>query len=269
MVVSEQETFSIWIGYDPRELDAFAVAVQATQRRSTPIPVYGLVLDRLRHARLYTRQTEIRVTEEGARQLYDVISQHPMATEFAISRFLVPHLATKSGREPRGWALFMDCDMLPLPDADFNGLFEKVSQTMGDRAVVCVKHSHISKSDVKMDGQVQVDYPYKNWSSFMLFNLGHPANKALTVDLVNSVPGRDLHAFCWLPVDKHEALIGELPVGWNWLVGHSPSEAKVLNVHFTDGVPSMAGYHNEKYAENWRQELERWSIVREYPRFMK
>jgi hypothetical protein len=32
----------------------------------------------------------------------------------------------------------------------------------------------------------------------MVFNCDHPANRALTLDLINTVPGRDLHRFCWL-----------------------------------------------------------------------
>jgi hypothetical protein len=80
-----------------------------------------------------------------------------------------------------------------------------------------VKHDHQPTEHWKMDGQFQTRYHRKNWSSVCLFNCDHPANKALTVDLVNSAPGRDLHAFSWLADD----LIGELPPEWNWLVGHS------------------------------------------------
>jgi hypothetical protein len=56
----------------------------------------------------------------------------------------------------------------------------------------------------------------------MLFNCSHPANQALTVDLVNTVPGRDLHRFCWLD----DAQVGALPVEWNWLEGHSVPMAR-------------------------------------------
>ena len=94
---------SIWIGFDPRETAAFAVCRESIKYNlsSRTIPVCGVVLEDLKSQGLYTRPTEMRLGK-----LYDVISEHPMATEFAISRFLVPHLAR------HGTALFMDCDML-------------------------------------------------------------------------------------------------------------------------------------------------------------
>jgi hypothetical protein len=52
----------------------------------------------------------------------------------------------------------------------------------------------------------------------MLFNCDHPSNKKLTVEMINTLPGRDLHRFCWLEDDE----IGELDPGWNWLVGEQP-----------------------------------------------
>jgi hypothetical protein len=106
-----------------------------------------------------------------------------------------------------------------------------------------------------MDGQAQTRYARKNWSSVILWNVDHPANKALTIELVNSVPGRDLHRFCWLEDD----LIGELHPKWNWLVGHSDPEIDPAIVHFTDGIPTMQGYEDSEYADEWRAELERWA----------
>src|SRR3954469_25262843 len=93
---------SIWIGFDPREADAFAVARNSIRRHIiSPVPARGVVLADLRQRGLYTRPTS---RKDG--RLWDEISEAPMATEFACSRFLVPHLAGS------GWALFMDCDML-------------------------------------------------------------------------------------------------------------------------------------------------------------
>src|SRR3954470_23054250 len=92
----------IFVGFDPRQAEAFAVARDTIRRRvSQPISVHGLVLDDLRARGLYWRQHEMR---DG--QLYDVASDAPMATEFSNSRFLVPTLAQG------GWALFLDADML-------------------------------------------------------------------------------------------------------------------------------------------------------------
>ena len=45
---------SIWIGFDPREADAFAVARHSINRHLiTPIPVRGVVLTDLRTGGLY------------------------------------------------------------------------------------------------------------------------------------------------------------------------------------------------------------------------
>ena len=71
-----------------------------------------------------------------------------------------------------------------------------------------VKHSRWTASGRRA-------YSRKNWSSVVLWNWAHPANRRLTLEMVNTLPGRDLHAFCWL--DEWE--IGELPVEWNYLVG--------------------------------------------------
>ncbi len=231
---------SIWIGWEPREANAYAVARASIEKRLiTPIPVRGVVLDSMRAKGLYWRPTSRR---DG--RLWDEISEAPMATEFAISRFLVPHLAGS------GWALFMDCDMLVR--IDLKHLFDLADPR---KAVMVVKHHHEPPEGEKMDGQAQTRYARKNWSSVCLFNCDHPANRALTVDLINTVPGRDLHRFCWLDDD----LIGELPPAWNYLVGHTKGVDDPKIVHFTDGVPSMAGYEHCEFAAEWRGELMRWA----------
>ena len=233
---------SIWVGFDPREAMAFAVARHSIQRSLfTPIPVHGLVLSQIRDAGYYWRPTEKR---DG--HLWDVISDAPMATEFAISRFLVPEFAQT------GWALFMDCDMLVR--GDITRIFQNADPT---KALMCVKHEHAPVETTKMDGQVQTVYPRKNWSSVMLFNCDHPSNRKLTVELVNSVPGRDLHRFCWLEDNE----IGELGPEWNWLVGHSPRNLNPRIVHFTDGIPTMPGYENVPYADDWHDELAQWAAA--------
>lgn len=232
--------FSIWIGFDQREAAAFAVTRQSIQDYLTmPIPVHGLVLDDLVKRGLYTRPTERRLG-----RLYDVISEHEMATEFAVSRFLVPHLAKE------GWALFMDCDMLLR--SNIGRVFDGLD---GRKAVYCVKHEHVPANAVKMDNQVQSRYARKNWSSFMIFNCSHPKNRALNVNMVNTLPGRDLHRFCWLDDDD----IGELDPSWNYLVGHTSSEVVPNNVHFTDGGPWFESFQNVPYADEWRAVLNRWA----------
>lgn len=230
---------AIYIGHDPREADAFTVARSSIVRRLTdPIPVHGLYLADMIGSGLYRRPTERR----GA-QLWDVISDAPMATEHACARFLAPLIARAD------WALFTDCDVMAR--ADLAALFDEADPS---KAVQVVKHDYAPRETVKMDGQAQTAYPKKNWSSVCLWNVRHPANKALTVDLINSVPGRELHAFAWLPSDD---LIGDLDPKWNYLVGHSDPAIDPAIVHFTSGIPSMPGYEGVEYAAEWRAELKR------------
>lgn len=231
---------SVWIGFDPREAAAFAVCRNSITRWLTqPVPVRGIVLSELQRAGLYYRPIERR-----GDQLWDPISEAPMSTEFAISRFFTPVLAKS------GWAVFMDCDILCR--GSLARLFELADPKY---AVMCVKHEHVPNYSVKMDGQAQTRYARKNWSSVMLFNCDHESNKALTVKMLNMVPGRDLHRFCWLNDEE----IGELPPVWNYLVGHTKTDGDPQLVHFTDGIPSMRGYENCEYSDEYNRELEFWA----------
>jgi lipopolysaccharide biosynthesis glycosyltransferase len=236
---------SIWIGFDPREGAAFAVARNSVKRRLTQqIPIRGLVLGDLQDRGLYTRPVEYRQSAADKPVMWDVISDAPMSTQHANARFLVPHLAKS------GWALFMDGDTLARDN--LARLFAGLDR---DKAVYCVKHDYRPKLETKMDGQVQTVYDRKNWSSFMVFNCDHPSNKELTVEMVNTVPGRELHRFCWLMDEE----IGALDPAWNYLVGHSDPKIVPKVVHFTSGVPDMPGYRDVEYANEWRAELEIWA----------
>lgn len=236
---------SIWIGFEPREADAYAVTFKSIARRlSHEIEIRGVVLDHVKRDGLYWRETESRSNPQGRRQLWDVTSNWWMSTEFAISRFLTPALAKG------GLALFMDCDMLAR--ADLVELF-KLGEADPSKALWCVQHEHFAEG-VKMDGQVQSPYARKNWSSVMLFNCEHPAHQGLTGNMLNGLPGRDLHRFVWLK----DSEIGALPAEWNYLVGHTRGVDAPKLVHFTDGIPSMAGYETCEFADEWRRELNEW-----------
>jgi hypothetical protein len=106
-----------------------------------------------------------------------------------------------------------------------------------------------------MDGQLQTRYARKNWSSFIIFNCEHEANKVLTPEMVNVLPGRDLHRLCWL----EDELIGALDPAWNYLVGHSDPAIVPKCIHWTSGVPDMIGHENTEYADDWRQARDDWA----------
>jgi len=239
---------SIFIGFDQREVAAFAVARHSAKRRmSTRLPIRGIVLDDVIGRGLYRREVQERCGPTGARVLWDPISDAPMSTQFAISRFLVGHLAE------RGWVLFMDCDVLVR--ISLSRLFEGLDDR---KALYCVKHPEMPDvAGVKMDGQPQTTYRRKLWSSVFCLNVEHPANKALTLDLINTAPGRELHAFCWL----NDYEIGELGPEWNHLVGLAGSVPTIAPriLHYTCGVPTMPGFEHCEYAEEWFKELSDWA----------
>jgi hypothetical protein len=81
----------VWIGYEPREQDAFEVAVASMNHHAVERPdIRVLDLCKLIASGLYQRPTSKRPTG-----LFDNLSNAPMSTEFAISRFFVPLLSTK------------------------------------------------------------------------------------------------------------------------------------------------------------------------------
>jgi hypothetical protein len=239
-------TASIWIGFDTREAAAFAVARHSLCRHlSRDIPVHGLVLGDLQATGFYRRPMSRAFNRAGQPIMWDTISEAPQSTEHANARFLVPLLAQSD------WALFMDGDMLVRDD--LAPLFDSLDPT---KALYCVPHEYLPIGDIKMDAQPQTKYARKNWSSFMIFNVHHPANAGLTLAEVNTRPGRDLHRFYWL---EDDALIGRLPPEWNVLVGTTDPGIKPKVAHFTNGTPDMAGYHDAPYAQEWRDELAQWA----------
>ena len=215
---------NVHIGYDSRESVAFYTLAHSILRRSSvPVSVTPLMKSQLKG--LYTRA-------RGPTE----------STEFSLTRFMVPALA-----EYRGWTLFMDCDMLCR--ADIRELFAHIDRHR-DKAVLVCKHDYVPKTERKFLDQVQTKYPRKNWSSLMLFN--NERCRALTPDYVNSAPGLELHRFKWLD----DALIGSLPLEWNWLVGEYEYRPDAKIVHYTLGGPYFDDYRHCDYAEEWFAEFE-------------
>lgn len=215
--------FRVFVGWDSREDIAYQVARHSLlQNASIDVDVIPIKLDEMVKEGLYTRDID------------------PLAsTEFTYSRFLVPHLA---GFE--GWALFCDCDFL-----FFGDVADLLEYQLPEYAVACVKHDYTPKEATKMDGKAQTIYPRKNWSSFMLFNCGHPSTLNLTPETVNSQTGAYLHRMQWALDDE----IGEIPTEWNWLEGwnEKPETGKPDAVHYTRGGPWFDEWQNVAYADEW------------------
>lgn len=110
-----------------------------------------------------------------------------------------------------------------------------------------------------MDGAAQTVYPRKNWSSLVLYNCGHPANRALTPALVNAESGAFLHRFQWLD----DALIGALPETWNWLEGWcaEPADGLPKAIHYTRGGPWFKEWQDVAHADLWLSERARVELA--------
>ncbi|WP_145209036.1 hypothetical protein [Planctomycetes bacterium TBK1r] len=221
---------TIYIGYDPREHVAVRVLMESIERHaSRPINVVTLNVMGLRRSGLYRRTPHVDSTCWGnppSKDMVDAFDGRPFSTDFSFTRFLVPFL-----NQLEGFAVFMDCDMYFRKDPCL--LFDEFAKQDGP-AIHCVQHQYDGGGqERKMYGCLQTSYSRKNWSSFVLYNCGHPAHHMLTVDDVNTKPGRWLHNFQWLPDDE----IGALPDQWNWLDGHSDESTDPANVHFTTGGP--------------------------------
>lgn len=180
----------VFIGFDHRQPIAYMTLAYSLMKHATkPIAITPLVLSTLP------------LDRQGL-------------TPFTYSRFLVPWLC-----DYRGWAVFLDSDILALDDINKITAFAD-----HEKAVI------VSKNELRFE-----------WSSVMLFNC--EKCDLLTPDFVQHAP--QPHGLGWAKG------IGELPARWNHLVGYDePKEASL--VHFTQGLPCFPETQNSEYGEAWR-----------------
>ncbi|OUS10619.1 hypothetical protein A9Q90_00635 [Gammaproteobacteria bacterium 54_18_T64] len=217
-----KDMLKVFIGYDPVESTAWHTMAHSILEQSSR-PVALVPVNTANFKQFFSRERETK-----------------QSNAFSISRFLVPYLA-----DYQGAAVFFDCDMLLR--CDIAELFTVLDE-QPDKAVYVVKHSYEPRDDIKYLDTVQYKYPRKNWSSVVVWNCAHPANRVLTADFVNSATALELHRFTWLDDEQ----IGELDVRWNWLVGEydDPPE-DVKNIHWTVGGPYFHEYREADFAEEW------------------
>jgi hypothetical protein len=198
---------NVFIGYDKNEKVAFNVLSYSILKHSTrPVAITPIYLPNIKDSFIRERS--------GIE-----------STDFSFSRFIVPHLMNY-----QGWALFLDCDQLMLGDvAELWRLRDE------KYAVQVAKHDYQPQEEKKFMGAVQTKYVKKNWSSVMLMNCDKC--KSLTPDYVNTATGLQLHQFKWL---ENDDLIGDIPLEWNWLVGH-----------YTKGGPYFKEYKDCGFSEIW------------------
>jgi hypothetical protein len=228
------QVLKIFIGFDPVESVAWhTMAHSLLARSSVPIALVPVNIANLKG--VYTRARDPK-----------------QSNEFSFTRFLVPYL---SGYE--GYAAFFDCDQMIRTDVA--ELFE-LAAAAPSKAVHVVQHDYQPKDNIKFLNTVQYSYPRKNWSSVVLWNCAHPANRRVTAEYVNTASAMELHRFQWLD----DSQIGALDVRWNWLVGeYADPPSDVRNVHWTVGGPYFHEYKNADFADEWFAEFGRMSSCRQ------
>ena len=210
----------IFIGYDPREAIAFHVCANSIIRHASgPVQIIPLALNLLQ----------------------DYEEKHTDGSNhFIYSRFLVPHLMNY-----KGWAIFMDGDMIVRDD-----IYKLWELRKNDKDVMVVKHDYKTKMTEKYLGSKNENYPRKNWSSVILWNCQNHPNRKLTPEYVQSATGAELHRFQHID----DSRIGELPREWNWLPDeYGPNlDAKLL--HYTLGTPSFHEFATTPMGDEWHRE---------------
>jgi lipopolysaccharide biosynthesis glycosyltransferase len=211
---------NIFIGYDHREAIAYHVCANSIIRHSSkPVSLTPLALQNMQ----------------------DYEEKHTDGSnQFIYSRFLVPHLM-----EYKGWAIFMDGDMLLRDDIEKLWALRDES-----KAVMVVKHDYKTKMTEKYLGSKNENYPRKNWSSVILWNCGHPKHKILTPQFISNQSGQYLHRFSWLNEDE----IGELPKEWNWLPDEFGANPNAKLLHYTLGTPSFHEFATTPMGDEWHRE---------------
>ena len=208
---------NIFIGYDQGETVAYHTLSESIRRYATePVAITPLCLGNIPG---FTRE-----------------KQPNQSTDFAFSRFMVPYLCGY-----KGWAIFMDCDMLLRDD-----IKELWDMRTFKYSVMCCQHDYEPKQNVKFRGAKNEPFPKKNWSSMMLFHNSQCTK--LTPEYVNTATGLELHQFKWLERDH---MIGNIPLEWNWLVGEYDYNEEAKNVHWTLGGPYFKDYARSDYADEW------------------
>lgn len=208
----------IIVGFDERETLAYHVFCQSViDHASGPISFIPLARNHL------SEYTETHT--DGS-------------NDFIYSRFLTPYLCGYTG-----WAIYCDGDMVCK-----NDMYDLYSLRDENKAVHVVKHDYKTVATQKYFGNVNENYPRKNWSSVILWNCAHPAVKQLTPSCVQMSSGSYLHRFEWLD----DSVIGSLPLEWNWLATEYEDNYDANLIHYTLGTPCLADYEGAAMSDLWQ-----------------
>lgn len=182
----------VFIGYDPRQAVTYSVAAMSFVLASKqPVSI----------APISAELTGLR--REGL-------------TPFTWARFLVPYLC-----DFKGWALFVDADVVCLQDPA-----ELFAEVNGSKAVIIPQASKAFER-----------------AAVMLFNCGHPDNAILTQEYVETA--NRLHQIGW--TDN----VGWIDRKWNHLVGYDKPDPAPGIIHYTMGVPCWPETSDCEHSDLW------------------
>lgn len=189
----------IFIGYDPRQAISYNVLQQSIIARSTkPCSITPLIIEQLPLKRVGL-------------------------TPFTYSRFLAPYLC-----DYKGWALFLDADILVLDD------IAKLFELADDKYAVMVSKNIDVHDGLSMKFE---------WASVMLFNC--EKCQMLTPEFIENT--KRLHDISFVEND----LIGDLPREWNLLVGYDKPRDDAKLLHYTQGIPIFPETIDSDYKKDW------------------
>ncbi len=213
----------IVIGFDQRESVAYHAFTQSIiEKSSIPVSFIPLAINTLK----------------GYEETHT-----DKSNDFVYSRFLTPYLNNFSG-----WAIFADGDM--ICQKDIKELWDLKDES---KALLVVKHEYQTKARQKYLGNINENYPRKNWSSIILWNCKHPKHKILTPEFIANQTGKFLHRFSWLDDDD----IGDLPKEWNWLAIEYPENKEANLIHYTLGTPCFKDYRDTEMSDIWHETQQR------------
>lgn len=216
----KKKPVNIYLGYDSSHKGIYEAAEKSIHHSIQKSKSGGVCAEFFNDYKVEVKKLDIAELKDYNREYAN------QSTEFTYSRFLIPYLENYEG-----FSFFIDDDYVwqlnPM------SLFYFIDPS---HALACVQYDFKNHEETKMDGQKNVAYPKKLWSSMMIFNNGHEDCRKLTPELVNTASGQYLHQFEW--TDK----ISEIPGHKICTEGYDEKLLETHHaVHYTRGGPWIEG----------------------------
>ena len=218
--LTKRKPVNIYLGYDSSHSDVFDVAEKSIHLAVEKCKSGGVASEFFNDYKIEVKKLDINAISEYTRPYAQ------QSTEFTYSRFLIPYLENYEG-----FSFFIDDDYIWKWSP--TSLFYFLDP---EHALACVQYEFDHHDETKMDGEKNVSYPKKLWSSMMIFNNGHEDCKKLTPEVVNTASGQYLHQFEW--TDQ----ISKIPGHKIATEGYDSELLKTHHaVHYTRGGPWIKG----------------------------